>query len=89
MKKTNQTGFAFIAILLAVVAVGLITFAAVRIKGSGSNVSSSAVLTTRTKVPAKISSPSDLKRASKALDETPVDSGVNPDQLDNDLDSLL
>lgn len=89
MKKTNQAGFAFVAILLAVVAVGLISFAAVRIKGSGTNVSSSASLITRTKVPAKISNSADVKRAAKALDETPIDRGVNPDQLNNDLDSIL
>ena len=89
MKKTNQSGFAFIALLLAVVVVGAVAFAVVRIQGSAANVSSASVLTTRTKAPTKISSPSDLKRASSALDETPVDSGVNPDQLNDDLDSLL
>ena len=89
MKKTNQTGFAFIAILIAVVAVGLISFAAVRIKGSDTSVSSSAVVTMPTKVPAKISNTADVKRAAKALDDTQIDKGVNPNQLNNDLDALL
>ena len=89
MKKTNQTGFAFVAVLLAVIAVGLIAFAAVRVQGSGTNVSDAAVVTTRTKVPAKISNSLDVKRAANALDETPVDSGINPDQLNDDLNALL
>ena len=89
MKKTNQTGFAFVAILLAVVVVGLVAFAAVRVRGSGTDVSSSTVLTTQTKAPTKITNATDVKRAAKALDETPVESGVNPSQLNNDLNSLL
>lgn len=89
MKKSNQQGFGFVFLLLAVVVVGLVAFAALRVQGNSATVADSTQVSSKTKVPTKLESPADLQKASKALDETQVDSGVNPDQLDSDLDSLL
>lgn len=89
MKKSNQQGFGFVFLLLAIVVVGVVAFAAVRVMGSDSPSSETASLTTKVKVPAKIKNQADLKQASSALEQTPVESGVNADQLDSDLNALL
>lgn len=90
MKKSNEQGFGLIVVVLAVVTVGVIAFGAVRVMGiKKTPLVSNAAVISRSKVPAAVKSTADLRQASKALDETPVDSGVNPDQLNNDLNSLL
>ena len=89
MKKTNQRGFGFVFLLLAIVVVGLVAFAAVRVVGSNQTSSETASTISKQAVPVKIKSTADLQKASKVLDETPVDSGVNADQLDSDLNALL
>ena len=89
MKKSNQQGFGFAVVLIAIVVVGIIAFGAVRVMSKNSVVTDSSVATVKPVVPAKFTSTADLQKATKALDETTVDSGVNPDQLNDDLDSLL
>lgn len=89
MKKTNQQGFGFVFLLLALVVVGVVAFAAVRVMGNNKTSSETASLTTKANVPAKIKNQADLLKASSALEQTPVDSGVNADQLDSDLNALL
>lgn len=89
MKKTNQQGFGFVFLLLALVVVGVVAFAAVRVMGSNKTSDATASLTTKANVPAKIKNQADLQKASSALEQTPVDSGVNADQLDSDLNALL
>ena len=89
MKKTNQQGFGFVFLLLALVVVGVVAFAAVRVMGNNKTSDATASLTTKANVPAKIKNQADLQKASSALEQTPVDSGVNADQLDSDLNALL
>ena len=89
MKKSNQQGFGFVVLLLAVVVVGVVGLGAVRIMGANkSNLDSSSALTPKAKVPVKIESSAQLKAADTALEQTPVDTGLNLDQLDNDLSAL-
>ena len=90
MKKSNSQGFGLVAVLLLVVVVGVVAFGAVRVLGANkTSLADSSTILSHSKVPAKVKTTADLRQASKALDETPVESGVNPDQLNNDLDSLL
>lgn len=89
MKKSNQQGFGFAVILIAIVVVGIIAFGAVRVMSKSPSLADASVPKVKTVVPAKFTSTADVQKATKALDETPVDSGVNPDQLNDDLDSLL
>ncbi len=90
MKKSNQQGFGLVVVVLAIVTVGVVAFGAVRVMGANkTSLASSSSATSHAKVPAAVKTTADLRQASKALDETTVDSGVNPDQLNNDLNSLL
>lgn len=89
MKKSSQRGFGFVVVLAVIVMVGLVAFAAVRVMGNNTSLADSGTLTSKAKVPSRIESSADLQKASQALDETPVDNGVNPDSLDSDLNSLL
>ena len=89
MKKSTEHGFGLVFVLVAVVVVGFVSFAAVRVLGSNkTDLNNSPSLVTKAKVPAKIQTKADLQAASNALEQTPIDSGVNPDQLANDLSSL-
>lgn len=85
---TDQNGFGFVAILAVMALLGIVAFAGVRVMNSG-QLDTSASLSRTSSVPAKIQTNADLTKASAALDATPIDSGVNPNQLDKDLNSLL
>ncbi|MDL2341997.1 MAG: hypothetical protein QFB87_02890 [Patescibacteria group bacterium] len=90
MKKTNQHGFGFVVVLLAIVVIGVVAFGTVRVMGNNkTSLADGTTVLSKAKVPAKVTNAAELQKASQALDETPVDSGVNPDQLDNDLNALL
>ncbi|MBC7707812.1 hypothetical protein H7Y63_01155 [Polaromonas sp.] len=93
MKTNNQLGqqgFGFVVVLLAIVVVGVVTFGAVRVMGENkTSLADTSSVLNKSKVPAKIQTSVELQQASAALDATPVESGVNPDALDKDLDSLL
>lgn len=90
MSNNNQKGFGLLIVIAAIAVVGIGSFAAMRVmnKTAISPVASSAPAVLPSKIPEKLQSPSDLQQASTALDATTVDSGVNPDQLDADLNSL-
>jgi hypothetical protein len=89
--KFDQRGVGFFAtfVLLAVlVAVGLIGYKVV----SNTNAKNDVAITggtSKSAVPKTIHSSADLQQASSALDATNIDSSVNPDQLDADLNALL
>ena len=87
MEKINQTGFSIVVVLLALAVVGLAAFAVLRIKNS--EVPDQPAVTSQSAVPETIESKEDLQQASDALDETAIDEGMNSDQLDSDIDSLL
>jgi len=85
---TDQTGFGFVAILAVIALLGIVAFAGVRVMNSN-QVDTTTSLSRTHSVPAKIQTSADLTKASAALDATPIDNGVNPNQLDKDLNSLL
>jgi len=84
LKNEQGVGHLLLALLLVVV-VGGVAFAGWRVMSKPTTV---ATTTATNSVPAKLSSKSDVRAAVKALDETSLD-GLNPDQLDSDLNSLL
>ncbi len=85
----DQNGFGFVAILAVIALLGIVAFAGVRVMNSNQVDSTTASLTRTHSVPNKIQNSADLTKASAALDATPIDTGVNPNQLDKDLNSLL
>ena len=86
---TDQTGFGFVAILAVIALLGIVAFAGVRVMNSNQVDTTTTSLSRTHSVPAKIQTSADLTKASAALDATPIDNGVNPNQLDKDLNSLL
>lgn len=83
----NQKGFSHTLVLVAAVVIAVVSVVGLRLLDggapTGSQPSSSAVL------PANIKTQADLNQAQKALDATAVDSSVNPEQLDTDINALL
>ena len=86
---SDQNGFGFVAILAVITLLGIVAFAGVRVMNSNQINTTTASLTRTHSVPNKILTSVDLTKANAALDATPIDSGVNPNQLDKDLNSLL
>ena len=90
MKKLNQNGFGLIPVLLIVAVIGLVAFAGYRVMNKDTPIAdSSSQLSRDSPAPEGINNASDIDAASKALDDTPVDSGMNAEQLDSDIESLL
>jgi predicted negative regulator of RcsB-dependent stress response len=86
----NQSGIGHLVLILSLVVVAAVAFAGYRVvKNSDNGNSSDQASTAYTAVPDKISNKADLQKASQALDNTAIDSSVNPSSLDNDLNSLL
>ena len=90
MKTLTQKGFGLLPILLIVVVVGLVAFAAYRIMDKNAEVAdTTSQQTTDSAGPDSIKNAEDLDAADKALDDTSIDEGMNAEQLDSDVDSLL
>ncbi len=87
--NSNQNGFGFVAVLAVVALLGVVAFAGLRVMSANQVDSSVSSLTRAHNVPAKIQTSADITKASAALDATPIDTGVNPNQLDKDINSLL
>jgi predicted negative regulator of RcsB-dependent stress response len=90
MKKllNNEHGIGHILAFVAVaviVAVGLVGYRVMQNDSTGSTVTTSSSHA----VPKTIKTKADVQKASKALDSTAIDGAVNPNELDNDLNSLL
>ncbi len=84
----NQIGSMHLFVVVAVgviLAVGVIGY---RISQSDTHLAGNAPVNS-SKGPAKIKTTADLKKADKALDATPIDGDVNPNQLDTDLNAVL
>ena len=88
MKRFEQKGFAHLALLIVIVVVAAVAVVGMRVVDSHNNTSVTPAAATRN-VPTKLSNKADLNNAAKTLNATSVDSSVDPDQLDQDLNSLL
>lgn len=86
--RNDQTGFGLLPVLLAVVVLGAIAVVGLRmVNNAAAPLDNTSVATKR--VPPAIKNKADLQKAAQALDTTPIDTGVNPGELDADLNSLL
>jgi ABC-type spermidine/putrescine transport system permease subunit II len=95
MKRLNQTGSHLVVGLLAIVVVAAVSFAGYRVmvKNTGLQTSntSSTIKHTTAAVPATITNRAGLTQAAQSLDSASADinSNVNGDSLNTDLNSLL
>lgn len=92
MKKlrNNQNGVGHIVgivLLLVVVAVAAIGYRVAQ--NSDANKVDSSAQPAAVVVPSKIQSTADVKKADRALDNSGIDGSVDPNSLNNDLNSLL
>jgi hypothetical protein len=91
MKKKLQTGFAHQGLLLLVIVIGIITAIGYKVASDQNNKANNSVTASSTAVPEGpvIKTSSDLDKATQALNNEDVDSNLNPDSLDQDVNSLL
>lgn len=86
----NQRGFGHVGVLVLVAVVAVVGLVGYRVVKSADSLNGSdASFSASTTVPKSINSTADVKKASAALSNTPIDGTVNPNQLNNDLSSLL
>ena len=85
----NQRGSGLLAVVMVVAFLAIAGAVAYRVSNNTQYASTSNTPVSRsTTVPATINSKPDLIRADATLDSTAIDSSVNPNQLDSDLNSL-
>lgn len=87
---SNQVGshLLVVVVFLAVVSgIGVVGYRVVQ--SANGPVASDNAVSTSTKAPAAITTKADIQKADAALDDTAIDGGINPKQLDGDIDSLL
>ncbi|HET7320268.1 MAG TPA: hypothetical protein VFI84_01620 [Candidatus Saccharimonadales bacterium] len=89
MKKLNQNGIAHLALILVVVVVAAVAVVGMRIASNRANTSVTPASVSKVKVPTKFSNKTDVSNAASALDATNVETGVNPNSLDQDLSAIL
>ncbi|MEK7594595.1 MAG: hypothetical protein AAB436_03095 [Patescibacteria group bacterium] len=89
MKSLNQHGSTFVVLLLGLVVVTVVGVAGYRIVQTTDTGTISSSPTKSGNVPNTVDSTADIKQADKALDGTAIDSGIDPAQLDSDINALL
>lgn len=87
--KFNQRGSTFVILLAGLVVVVVVAVAGYRIVNTTDTGTVSSGATQSSSTPKTVDSAADIKQADEALDGTAIDSGINPDQLDSELNSLL
>jgi uncharacterized protein HemX len=92
MMKRNQSGIAHLSFLLLLLIVAVIGFAGYKVvqnrqDKTAANQTSTAVTTQNIDKPFK--SAADLKTAESTINSQSVDSDLNPDQWNSDVNSLL
>lgn len=90
MKRT-QKGFAHLALLLLLVVVVAAAYVGYKVVKSHQQAATSSQTSTGVTKPvsATIKSTTDLDKASATLNSQDIDSQLNPDSLNNDVQSLL
>jgi hypothetical protein len=86
----NQQGIAHVLVLVLIMAVvGATAFAGYRVvKSNEANTDTTVSDVHSTAVPKKIQSKNDLSKADNALDNTTIESSVDPNQLNSDLNAI-
>jgi uncharacterized protein (UPF0333 family) len=90
MKKTSQHGIAHLGLVLLLLVAAVIAFAGYKVAKNNSddkvNTTASSAAGTSAQV---IRTKADLDNAAATLNNTNIDSDVNPDSLNSDVNSLL
>ncbi|HSW78608.1 MAG TPA: hypothetical protein VLF88_01130 [Candidatus Babeliales bacterium] len=91
MKNRLQSGFAHQGILLLVIVVAIITAIGYKVASDQNNKANNSVTAGSTAVPEGpvIKTTADLDKATQALNSEDVDGNLNPDSLDQDVQSML
>ena len=90
LKNNNQAGFALVEAVLIVVILGAVGFIGYKVMNrTQSTTSGGATTQTQASLPSKIQSKADVTKSVKALDSTPINSQLDPSQLDSNISSLL
>ncbi len=91
MKRLNQTGSHVIAVMLLVLALGVVGYAGYTVMQAHNKLSTTQTAATTASAPDTISSTADLNQASAALDSasTQVNSNLDDSSLNADLSSML
>ena len=90
MKTPNNQGFALLEVFVMLVFVSIVGFVGYSIAHTKSVHESAVITPAKTvSVPAKITSKLDVSNTATALDQTPIDTSLDPAQLDNAINSLL
>lgn len=90
--RSNQNGFGALELFVIAIFVTLVAFVGYRVvnsKKSSTVATTTSNTVTQIAVPKKISTKADANIASKALDQTPIDTQLDPNQLDSSIKSLL
>ena len=89
MKSLNQKGNTAL-VTMAIIVVAAVGFAGYRVTRHTTTITPDSGLasTASQQPPTTITSTADLKKAGQALDNTTIDSSVDPNSLDSDLNSL-
>lgn len=86
---SNQRGSSHIVAVLGVLVIALVAFAGYRVLNTVEpEASSDTAVVSENKIPSKIDSDADVKKAENALNSTAIDSDINPDTLNDDINSL-
>jgi hypothetical protein len=85
----NQNGASHIVALVGVLVIAVVAFGGYRVlNATEPDQGSDTVVVSQNKVPAQLKSTADVKKADNALESTAIDTSVNPDTLNSDIDSL-
>lgn len=89
MKSLNQKGSAAL-VVMAVIVVAAVGFAGYRVTRHTTTITPDTGIASQAsqKPPASIKTSADLKKAGQALDNTTIDSSVDPNSLDSDINAL-
>lgn len=90
MKDLNQRGSThFVAILgvITIAIVGVVGYGVLSTRDQGAK--SPASFKSSSSIPTTINSTADLRKADSSLDSTAIESSINPDQLDSDINAVL
>lgn len=85
----NQNGFAVIEVAIIIVVVALLSFVALRVMNKDNNKTDFGTIVPQASLPVKIHTKDDVSKSIKALDGQPIDSQLDPSQLDGNISSLL
>lgn len=90
LPRRNQTGFSHMILVLAVVVIAVLAVVAYRVANNQEEDTATSVSKkSSVAAPDTIKSNSDLSKTQAAVKDTPIESDLNPADLNEDVNSLL